>query len=36
MEKYEVVRTLGKGAGGRVFLATEKGSGRYVFVSIVT
>lgn len=31
MEKYEVIRTLGKGTGGKVLLATEKGSGRYGF-----
>lgn len=32
MEKYEVISTLGKGAGGKVFLATEKESGRYVAI----
>lgn len=30
MERYEVVRTLGKGAGGKVILAFEKGNGRFV------
>lgn len=38
MERYEIIRILGKGAGGRVLLATEKESGKYVnsFVSSVT
>ncbi|XP_078363568.1 serine/threonine-protein kinase Nek1-like isoform X2 [Oculina patagonica] len=32
MEKYEVIRTLGKGAGGRVLLATEKEDKRHVAI----
>jgi len=32
MDKYEVVRTIGRGAGGRVLLATEKENGRYVLL----
>ncbi|XP_020631009.1 serine/threonine-protein kinase Nek1-like [Orbicella faveolata] len=32
MERYEVVRTLGKGAGGKVILAFEKGNGRHVAI----
>lgn len=32
MEKYEVIRTLGKGTGGKVLLATEMGSGRHVAI----
>lgn len=30
MERYELVKTLGKGAGGKVILAFEKESGRFV------
>ena len=29
MERYDVIETIGKGAGGTVFLATEKKSSRY-------
>lgn len=32
MERYEVIRTLGKGAGGKVLLATEKENGRHVAI----
>ena len=31
MERYDVIRTLGKGTGGRVLLAAEKESGKYVY-----
>jgi hypothetical protein len=30
MERYEVIRTLGKGAGGKVILAIEKENERFV------
>lgn len=30
MERYEVKRTLGRGTGGKVVLATEKKTGRFV------
>ena len=30
MERYEVVKTLGKGAGGKVTLAIEKENERFV------
>ena len=29
MENYDVIKTIGKGAGGTVLLATEKNSSRY-------
>lgn len=32
MEKYEVISTLGRGAGGIVSLAREKNSARFGFV----
>ncbi|KAJ7380843.1 hypothetical protein OS493_007233 [Desmophyllum pertusum] len=32
MDRFEVIRTIGKGAGGRVFLATEKESSRHVAI----
>jgi len=36
MEKYEVISTLGRGAGGIVSLAREKNSARYVAIKKVT
>lgn len=32
MERYDVIRTLGKGTGGRVFLAAEKESGKQIAI----
>lgn len=34
MERYDVITTIGKGAGGKVFLATEKESSRYSLVNL--
>ncbi|CAH3188936.1 unnamed protein product, partial [Porites evermanni] len=32
MERYDVIKTIGKGAGGKVLLATEKNSSRHVAI----
>ena len=34
MERYDVIKTIGKGAGGKVLLATEKNSSRYSWVNL--
>ena len=34
MERYDVIKTIGKGAGGKVLLATEKNSSRYSWVHL--
>lgn len=35
MERFEILRTLGKGTGGKVFLAAEKESGKYVLYTVL-
>lgn len=34
MERYDVIKTIGRGAGGKVLLATEKNSSRYSWVHL--
>lgn len=36
MERYEIIRTLGKGTGGKVLLAAEKESGKQVAIKEIT